>query len=98
MGMKIDPELEVLDHLVLPDFASVATLRRWLADMVAASPPRPERPASMICQERSVPGPAGAPPVAVRIYRPRGGGPFPAVVYFHGGSLVMGGLDTDDAF
>jgi acetyl esterase len=96
--MKIDPELEVLDHLVLPDFTSVQVLRQWLADMVAAAPPRPERPDSIVCEDRTIPGPDGASPIPVRIYRPRNGGLAPAVVYFHGGSLVMGDLDTDDAF
>jgi acetyl esterase len=35
--------------------------------------------------------------LAVRIYSPSGDGPFPAIVYFHGGGWVMGDLDTHDA-
>lgn len=96
--MKIDPELAVLDQMVLPDFTSVEELRQWVAEMAAHAPPRPERPASISCEDMTVPGPAGGPPVPVRIYRPRTGGPFPAMVYFHAGSLLMGDLDTDDAF
>lgn len=34
--------------------------------------------------------------VPVRIYRPLGEGPFPAVVYIHGGGWVVGTLDTFD--
>jgi len=45
--------------------------------------------------ERTVPGPPGAPPVPVRIYTPLGeASPLPAIVYFHGGSFVAGDLDT----
>jgi acetyl esterase/lipase len=32
----------------------------------------------------------------VRVYTPQGGGPFPLLVYFHGGGWVLGGLDTHD--
>ncbi len=54
---------------------------------------------------RMVPGPEGAPPVPVRIYRRFGSGVglggggrlVPAVVYFHGGGWVTGDLDSHDA-
>ncbi len=54
---------------------------------------------------RVVPGPEGAPPVPVRIYRQYGSGvglggdgrALPGVVYFHGGGWVTGDLDTHDA-
>ncbi|MGI5282540.1 alpha/beta hydrolase [Nonomuraea polychroma] len=32
----------------------------------------------------------------IRIYTPAGSGPFPIVVFFHGGGFVLGGLDTHD--
>jgi acetyl esterase len=35
-------------------------------------------------------------PVPVRVYRPEGDGPFPVVVFFHGGGFVLGDLDTHD--
>jgi acetyl esterase len=37
-------------------------------------------------------------PVPVRIYTPRGTGPFPIVVFFHGGGWVLGSLNTHDDF
>jgi acetyl esterase len=40
-------------------------------------------------------GPAGEIPV--RLYTPSGRGPFPVVVYFHGGGWVIGDIDTHDA-
>ena len=45
--------------------------------------------------DREIPGPAGKIPV--RIYTPDGRGPFPILVYFHGGGWVVGSVDTVDA-
>jgi len=42
----------------------------------------------------NIPGPAGKIPV--RIYMPEKGGPFPVVVYYHGGGFVFCNLDTHD--
>jgi acetyl esterase/lipase len=41
-------------------------------------------------------GPAGDIPI--RVYTPQGCGPFPVLVYLHGGGFVIGDLDTYDAF
>lgn len=41
------------------------------------------------------PGPAGKLPA--RVYTPKGDGPFPVLVYFHGGGWVLADLDTYDA-
>jgi acetyl esterase len=35
--------------------------------------------------------------IGVRIYRPRGAGPFPVLQFFHGGGWVFGDLETHDA-
>ncbi len=45
-------------------------------------------------QDRTIPGPGGEIPV--RIYQPDGEGPFPALVFFHGGGWVFGDLGTHD--
>ena len=45
--------------------------------------------------DRVIPGPGG--PLPVRVYTPEGSGPFPVVVYFHGGGWVIANLDTYDA-
>jgi acetyl esterase len=34
--------------------------------------------------------------VPVRVYTPAGTGPFPALVYFHGGGWVLGGIESHD--
>ena len=45
-------------------------------------------------EERTIPGAAGAMPA--RIYTPQGRGPFPLLVYFHGGGWVIGNLEAYD--
>lgn len=40
----------------------------------------------------TIPGPGGEIPL--RIYTPEGSGPFPMLIYFHGGGWVLGNLDT----
>jgi len=47
-------------------------------------------------EDRVIPGPAGDLPA--RVYTPEGRGPFPIVVFFHGGGWVLGSLDTHDPF
>ncbi len=46
-------------------------------------------------EDRKLPESAGN--VTVRIYTPLGNGPFPILVYFHGGGFVTGGLNSLDA-
>jgi acetyl esterase/lipase len=47
--------------------------------------------------DRTVPGPAGAPDVRVRIYRPlTAEGTLPCLVWIHGGGMIMGTIDGDD--
>ena len=45
--------------------------------------------------DRTIPGPGGE--LKVRVYQPQGTGPFPVLVYFHGGGFVVGDLDTQDS-
>lgn len=47
-------------------------------------------------EDRMLPGPDG--PIPVRVYTPSGAGsePLPGLVFFHGGGLVAGSLDTHD--
>jgi acetyl esterase len=47
-----------------------------------------------LVEDRFIAGPAGDLPV--RVYTPEGLGPFPIVVFFHGGGWVLGSLDTHD--
>ena len=46
-------------------------------------------------QDITIPGAAGENPA--RIYKPAGEGPFPVILYFHGGGFVIADLDVYDA-
>ena len=46
-------------------------------------------------ENRSILGPGG--PIPIRVYTPHGIGPFPIVVYYHGGGWVIATIDTYDA-
>jgi acetyl esterase len=71
---------------------SVADARAQTIQQSAPLNKRPTPVASVL--NRTIPGPGGELPV--RIYRPEGSGPFPTVVYFHGGGFVICNLDTHD--
>ena len=45
-------------------------------------------------ENRTIAGPAGE--LSIRIYTPEGHGPFPVLVFFHGGGWVVCSLDTHD--
>lgn len=51
-------------------------------------------PASVIAEDRTIPGPAGEIPV--RVYRPEGVEQPPILVFFHGGGFVIGSIATHD--
>lgn len=44
---------------------------------------------------RTISGPGG--PIPIRIYTPKGNGPFPIIVYYHGGGWVIATMDTYDS-
>jgi acetyl esterase len=97
--MPLDPRakrfLDVLAATEPPSALSltVAQRRDALAQMMKfAGPAEPVARA----EDRTLPGPAG--PLDVRLYTPLGTDPTPiaGLVYFHGGGLVAGSLDTHD--
>lgn len=49
-------------------------------------------PTSVTVSDRQVPGAAG--PIGAKIFTPRGSGPFPLLVYLHGGGWVIGSPAT----
>jgi acetyl esterase len=69
---------------------------RFVGRIVSAELARaPSAERSVAGGEKTViPGPAG--PLAARIYTPLGSGPFPVLVYFHGGGWASGSPATHD--
>ncbi|MEU5696449.1 alpha/beta hydrolase [Actinosynnema sp. NPDC020468] len=65
------------------------------ARFAASWRPSPDARALASVVDRTIPGPAGALPV--RVYTPAGDGPFPVVVWYHGGGWVLGSLDENDS-
>jgi acetyl esterase/lipase len=57
-----------------------------------------EPDASVVTEDHLVPGAVGDPEVRLRSYRPVGAeGRLPAVYYIHGGGMVIGAIETEDA-
>ncbi len=50
--------------------------------------------AAIVTKDIAIPGPAGEIPA--RVYTPAGAGPFPVILYYHGGGWVIADLDTYD--
>lgn len=80
---------------------SEARLQPTPADAVAAvleAQGRDASPADRVSgvtsSDRTIAGPAGSLPI--RIYTPAGAGPFPVIVYFHGGGWVLANKDVYD--
>jgi acetyl esterase/lipase len=71
------------------------TPERARADM-RAQVPAVSGPLAEVSRIEDCRVPVGAGAVTVRVYTPAGSGPFPAIVYFHGGGFVIGDLETHD--
>ncbi len=95
--MPVDPAIQqVLDGVAaMPSPTALEEMSpseaRSLMDEMAAIFAGPE----VDTEDRTIPGPGGDIPV--RIYRPEGDGPFPVVVFFHGGGFVIGSIASHDA-
>jgi acetyl esterase len=95
--MPLDPQARaVLDQIpLLTDEVVLALEPPVLRQAMAAMPGStgPVEPVARV-ENRTLPGPAGEIPV--RIYAPSEQRGLPALVYFHGGGFVIGGLETHD--
>ncbi len=95
--MPLDPQAKAfLDQLAASGAPPLNALpveeaRKALLELFA--PKEEPEPVGKV-EDRKIAGPAGAIPV--RIYTPQGSGPFPVLVYFHGGGWVIGNLETHD--
>ena len=93
--MPLDPQaqavIDTVNSLGLPPVWEVTPEQ---ARINAAARPRPVGPEVAAVEDRSIPAPDGDVPV--RIYTPEGSGPFPILVWYHGGGWVVGDLESAD--
>jgi acetyl esterase/lipase len=96
----VDPELApVLDQFPTLQFTPeiLPQVRAMTAEMNAQRRALLPTFPDIELHERQVPGPAGAPDVPVRIYRPRGAaGRLPVLLWIHGGGYIIGSAEQDD--
>lgn len=94
--MPLDPQVKAyLDQeAALNEPPLAAFTPAELRKIIATQPEMVDKEQVAKVENRTIPGPAGEIPV--RIYTPEGSGPFPILVYFHGGGWVLCTLDTHD--
>jgi len=94
---RYDPELAPL-IATLPtgaDWSDMTSARAQMDEMLVAMG-SPEDPEGVVYEDRQIPGPAGAPEVRVRIYRPESAeGTLPAALHIHGGGFCVGSIETE---
>ena len=93
------PALDALPALQL----DAELLRAIRANLGGASVPRPPLPPALVtvrCEQRLIPGPAGAPDVRVLLYTPPAASATPAAkpafLHMHGGGFVLGMPEIND--
>jgi acetyl esterase len=93
--MPLDPQAQqVIDQIAALGLPPAHTVSPAEARINSKARPRSPGPQVAKVEDRDVPGPDA--PVPVRIYTPAGPGPFPILVWFHGGGWVVGDLDGAD--
>jgi acetyl esterase len=95
--MPLDPQAQaVLAQIPVLTDEVVLSLAPPLLRQAMAAMPGSTGPVEAVArvENRTLPGPSGEIPV--RIYAPSERRDLPALVYFHGGGFVIGGLDTHD--
>jgi acetyl esterase len=94
--MPLDPEIEAMFFGETLDDApafSLGVAESRAAEYEFIELCGPAEPVASVA-DRSVPVAGGE--IGVRVYTPEGTGPFPCLVYFHGGGWVAGDLNTMD--
>jgi len=95
--MPLDPQAQTLiDQAALQPGPAIADQTPELAraQMLASTPLLGPPPDVATLEDHFIPGPAG--PLRVRVTAPAGPGPFPVLVYYHGGGWVVGSIETHD--
>jgi acetyl esterase len=93
--MPLDPQAkQVLEQIAALGLPANHLVSPSQARINMKSRPRAAGPEVARVEDRLIPGPGVDIPV--RIYTPTGAGPFPILVWFHGGGWVVGDLETAD--
>jgi acetyl esterase len=94
--MPLDPQAHILlEQLAMLEEFYEPSLEEIRRRSDASSVVEKSKLAPVACVEDfTIDGPGGALPV--RLYTPYGAGPFPLLVYFHGGGWIAGNLDMAD--
>jgi len=94
--MPLDPQAKaVMEQVAALGFPPAHTVSPQQARANNKARPRATGPAVAKVEDRTITGPEC--PLPVRIYTPPGVGPFPVLVWFHGGGWVVGDLESADA-
>jgi len=94
--MPLDPQVQaVMEQVAALGFPPTHTVSPEQARANGRARPRARGPEVAGVEDRTIPGPESELPV--RIYTPQGDGPFPSLVWFHGGGWVVGDLESADA-
>jgi acetyl esterase len=97
---ELDPQveemLEMMEAENVPAIQALSTsgARALLRDLFIRDNKAEILPDDVSMEDMTIPGPESEIPI--RIYRPDGEGPHPALLYIHGGGWVIGGLDEYD--
>jgi acetyl esterase len=93
--LPVDPQIQVLldrgAGVPATHTLPVAVARTQYEARIALMAPPAEIAGA---REQTIDGPGG--PLRIRLYTPRGKGPFPLLVFFHGSGFVLCSLDTHD--
>ena len=93
--MPLDPQAkQVLEQIAALGLPANHLVSPSQARVNMKSRPRAAGPEVSRVEDRLIPGPGLDIPM--RIYTPVGSGPFPILVWFHGGGWVVGDLETAD--
>jgi len=91
-----DPDFKDMIALLpaVTDFSSPDVVQEMRAARYDMFTPPPEPRDDIVVEDREVPGPKGAPDVAIRIYRPKASASEPRACVFeiHGGGFMMGDI------
>jgi acetyl esterase/lipase len=100
---RVDPELrEGLEAFLGPvggslDLSDIVALRAKFADLTRAAKAELPPVEGVTSEDGRIPGPPGAPEVALRLYRPSAAQtPLPALLWMHGGGYVLGSVEDSD--